>query len=146
MAARATTPKQLTFQERISALRNLPEFFRIIWQTSRKYTIYNLLLRVIKAAIPVSILYIGKLIIDQVIALAGNDPAGNVELLLGYVAAEFGLAVLSDVLNRGIALTDSLLGDLLANETSARLIWINSLFRPLLFMPQQEKQVLKIID
>ena len=122
MSSQKKTNKDLTFQERISALRNLPEFFRIIWQTSRKYTLWNLFLRVFKAAIPVSILYVGKLIIDQVIALAENDPVGELELLLWYVAAEFGLAIFSDILSRGIALTDSLLGDLLANETSARLM------------------------
>ena len=114
--------KKISFQERLSALRNLPEFFRLIWQTSRKYTLLNIFLRVFRAAIPVTILYIGKLIIDEVIALAETEGEGSMEVLLWYVAAEFGLAVFSDVLNRGIALTDSLLGDLLANETSMQLM------------------------
>ncbi len=118
----ASTKKKISFQERISALRNLPEFFRLIWQTSKKYTLLNIFLRFLRAAIPVTILYIGKLIIDEVIALSDAGGEGSMNLLLWYVAAEFGLAVLSDVLNRGIALTDSLLGDLLANETSVQLM------------------------
>lgn len=118
----ASAKKKISFQERLSALKNLPEFFRLIWQTSKKYTLFNIFLRVLRAAIPVTILYIGKLIIDEVIALAEEGGEGSLELLLWYVGAEFGLAVLSDVLNRGIALTDSLLGDLLANETSVQLM------------------------
>lgn len=117
------TPKlDLTFQQRLSALGNLPEFFRLIWQTSPRYTVMNIIVRLLRSAIPVSILYVGKLIIDEVVALSAAEQEGSIELLLWYVVAEFGLALLSDLLNRGIALTDSLLGDLLANETSARLM------------------------
>ncbi len=119
---RRENAKNLSFKERLAAIQYLPEFFRLIWQTSRKYTLINLLLRLFKAAIPVTVLYFGKLIIDEIIALSENDPSGELESLLWYVGAEFGLAILSDVLNRGIALADSLLGDLLANETSARLM------------------------
>ena len=38
------------------------------------------------------------------------------------VALELGLAVLSDLINRGITLMDSLLGDLFSNQMSVRLM------------------------
>src|ERR1700722_1305729 len=59
----------LTLKERITALRNLPRFFRLVWQTSPGIMLAGFLLRIARSAIPVSILYIGKLIIDQVVLL-----------------------------------------------------------------------------
>lgn len=67
--------------------------------------------------IPVSILYVGKLIIDHVIALSNGTSADTV-FLWELVAIEFALAFLSEALARFTTLTDSLLGDLFANHTS----------------------------
>jgi ATP-binding cassette subfamily B protein len=69
---------------------------------------------------PVALLYVGKLI-DQVVALNTNSPAGNLQELWQLVALEFALALLTDGLNR-INLTDSLLGDLFSNYTSIRIM------------------------
>jgi len=84
-------------------------------------TLANALLRLVKSAIPLSMLYVGKEIIDEVIRLAETVGAGQ-EYLWTLVAIELGLAVLSDLLNRAITLMDSLLGDLVANSTSEQLI------------------------
>ena len=59
-----------TFKEKFDALGNLPRFFKLVWQTNHWYTILNAILRLIRSAIPVSILYVGKLIIDEVILLS----------------------------------------------------------------------------
>jgi ATP-binding cassette subfamily B protein len=122
--ARSTEP--LTFKERLEALRNLPRFFRLVWQTSPRIMIFNAILRTARSATPVAILYIGKLIIDQVIFLAkakAHGPVpGAIHHLWELVALEFGLAILSDGLNRAITLMDSLLGDLFANFTSIRIM------------------------
>ncbi len=84
-------------------------------------TIGNVLLRVIKAAIPVVMLWVGKLIIDEIIFQIGN-PDHVFGTLWLYVGLEFGLAIVSDLTNRGITLLDSQLGDLFSNETSVKLI------------------------
>jgi ATP-binding cassette subfamily B protein len=84
-------------------------------------TLGNALLRLVKSAIPLSMLYVGKEIIDEVIRLAETEGASQ-EYLWTLVAIELGLAVLSDLLNRSITLMDSLLGDLVANNTSEQLI------------------------
>ena len=105
-------------------------------------------LRLVRSAIPVSVLYLGKLIIDRVILLVrtGSGPAG-VHAALGHgaipvaghglfgigaaegmtglwqlVAAEFALALFSDALMRAITLVDTLLGDRFANYTSIRIM------------------------
>ena len=85
--------------------------------------IANCLLRIARSAIPVIILYVGKLIIDQVVLLAKTGGTGNsLHFLWELVALEFGLALLSDGLARAISLMDSLLGDKFANFTSVRIM------------------------
>ena len=56
-----------TLKEKFAALGNLPRFFKLVWQTNHWYTILDAVLRLIRSAIPVSILYVGKLIIDEVV-------------------------------------------------------------------------------
>lgn len=113
----------LSVRERFSALKNLPAFLRLIWQTSPALTLGNVALRLLRAALPVAMLYVAQLILDSIIGLT-NQPAAARELtpVLTLVALEFGLAILSDALGRGVALLDSLLGDLFANQTSIRLM------------------------
>lgn len=110
-----------TLKEKFVALSNLPRFFKLVWQTHPGYTILNAILRLIRSAVPVSILYIGKLIIDEVILLSKSH-ASDHHFLWELVAAEFGLAIISDALSRGVALVDSLLGDLFSNNTSVKIM------------------------
>ncbi|RFP64162.1 ABC transporter ATP-binding protein [Hymenobacter lapidiphilus] len=120
---RADGKPALSVRERFSALKNLPAFLRLIWQTSPALTLGNVALRLLRAALPVAMLYIAQLILDSIIGLT-KQPADARELtpILTLVALEFGLAILSDALGRGVALLDSLLGDLFANQTSIRLM------------------------
>ncbi|GGG10276.1 ABC transporter ATP-binding protein [Pontibacter amylolyticus] len=111
-----------SFREQVGALKNLPKFFRLIWNTSPSMTIGNVLLRLVKSAIPLAMLYVGKLIIDEVIGLIAVTGERDLSFLWILVAAELGLAILSDIFNRGITLLDSLLGDLFSNNTSVQLI------------------------
>lgn len=112
----------ISLKDRISSFRNLPEFFKLVWQSSPSKTSISFILRIVRSAMPVSLLYVGKLIIDQVIALNGHVPGAETERLWELVALEFGLAILTDGLNRLINLTDSLLGDLFSNYTSMRIM------------------------
>mgnify|MGYP006266153895 CR=1 FL=1 len=117
----ATTKEPKNFREQFSALRNLPPFFRLIWQTSPTYTLINIGLRLIKSVIPLTMLYVGKLIIDEIVVLidlTNPDPTA----LWWYLGIELGLAILSEVINRGITLVDILLGDLFSNRTSVDII------------------------
>ncbi|SET76833.1 ABC transporter ATP-binding protein [Hymenobacter actinosclerus] len=120
---RADGKPALSVRERFSALKNLPAFLRLIWQTSPALTLGNVALRLLRAALPVAMLYVAQLILDAIIGLS-RQPAEARELtpVLTLVALEFGLAILSDALGRGVALLDSLLGDLFANQTSIRLM------------------------
>jgi ATP-binding cassette subfamily B protein len=67
--------KSLTFKDRLAALKNIPRFFKLVWQTSPQMLLLNAVLRISRSAIPLAILYIGKLIIDEVVLL--NTAHGN---------------------------------------------------------------------
>ena len=117
----------LDFKERLGALRNLPEFFSLIWSCNNWLAALNILLRVIRASLPLAMLYVGKLIIDEIVRISviASGPVvenPDMSIVTVYVFIELGLAVFSDLLGRGIALLDSLLGDLVSHEISLRLM------------------------
>jgi ATP-binding cassette subfamily B protein len=118
---KSTTPPSLTLKERLQALSNLPAFFRLVFETSPLLTIISFILRIIRSAMPVALLYVGKLIIDNVVALS-HAHSSNTYHLWQLVGLEFILAILNDGLSRAITLMDSLLGDLFSNHTSVRIM------------------------
>ena len=127
-----TPPGPKSLRERFGALRNLPPFLKLIWNTSPALTVADLLLRFIRALLPVATLFVGKLIIDEVIRLVGTAGApagvrewlasGLLDRLVWLLAAEFGLAVLSDLLGRLVSLFDTLLSEKFINASSVRLM------------------------
>jgi ATP-binding cassette subfamily B protein len=113
----------VSVRERVSALRHLPAFLKLIWRTSPALTLGNIALRLVRAALPLTMLYIGQLIVDDVVQLSQLPAASRaVSPVFGLVALEFGLVLLADALGRGVALLDSLLGDLFAHASSVRLM------------------------
>lgn len=130
--SRSHEPPKLGLRERFAALRNLSPFLRSIWQTSRTLALSSLSLRLLRALLPVAILYVGKLIVDEAVRLVASGVAGDglaaawssgvLEHLLALLALEFALAVASDLLGRVVGLVDSLLSELYANATSVRLM------------------------
>ncbi|MEM1324954.1 MAG: ABC transporter ATP-binding protein [Bacteroidota bacterium] len=113
--------EKLSLRQQFSALRNLPAFFRLIWQASPSMTLLNASLRLIKSLVPIAMLAVGKEIIDEIIRLSENGSEDQ-EYLWIMVAIELGLAVISGLLNRTITLVDGLLGDLFSNRTSTKII------------------------
>lgn len=99
----------------------------MIWDVSPRLTLWNVALRLLQSGIPLSMLYVGKEIIDHVVKAIGEaqngiDIGSAAHPVWFWVALEFGLAVLSTLLSRAITLTDSLLGDLVNNDSSVRII------------------------
>src|SRR5262245_4416981 len=81
--AHGTPPAPRSLRERFGALRNLPPFLKLVWKTSPGLTLADLVSRLVRALLPVATLYVGKLIIDEVVrqAQAGGAPAGLGEWL-----------------------------------------------------------------
>ncbi|MBO0952273.1 ABC transporter ATP-binding protein [Fibrella forsythiae] len=114
--------EQLSWRDRFAALGNLPAFFKLVWETSPALFVSNAFLRLIQAAIPALSLYVGKLIIDQVVNLTKAGSGTDTTYLWELVAAEFGLAIISTAIGRSVSLMDGLLGDKFANATSVRIM------------------------
>ncbi|MGH7700717.1 MAG: ABC transporter ATP-binding protein [Gemmatimonadales bacterium] len=116
-----------TWRQRFEALKYVPPLLKLVYRTHRGYTVAILALRAVRAFVPLAVLWVGKLIIDEVVAGIGVFGAGGVEAvdwwrLGGLVALELGIAVGGEALARASSLLESLLGDLFANRLSVRLM------------------------
>ena len=114
-------PQDLSWRDRLSGLRNVRPLLRMVWETSPPLVVATVALRLLRALLPLAMLWVPKLILDAVVdrILRGN---GNLRHVWNLVALELGLAVLSDVLGRANTLCDSLLGDRFTNRVSVRLM------------------------
>jgi ATP-binding cassette subfamily B protein len=125
-------PRARTLKERVGALRNLRPFLAMVWRTSPGLTAASLLLRLVRALLPIAMLYVGKLIIDDVVLLLAEPDrptsflaawhGGKLDWIAWLLAAEFLLAVAADLLGRVVALVDSLLSERVTNASSVRLM------------------------
>ncbi|MGB5982276.1 MAG: ABC transporter ATP-binding protein [Nonlabens sp.] len=111
--------KQKTFS--FDALKSIPRFFKEIWHASPKLFITNSFARILVAFSPVVLLWVGKLIIDEVILQISLEDQDLTQLWT-YIGIELGVAITADLLNRAINLTDGLIGDLYSNASSERII------------------------
>jgi ATP-binding cassette subfamily B protein len=126
------TASSASLRERVGALKNLRPFAVMVWRTSPQLMAASLALRLVRALLPVVTLFIGKLIIDDVVALVQmpHKPetllqwmnSGLLNWLGLLLIAEFALAVLADILGRIVSLVDSLLSERVSNSSSVRLM------------------------
>lgn len=116
-----TDQQRISLKESFKGWRSIPRFFKEIYQAGPGLFAGNILARIIKAFSPVVLLWVGKLIIDEIVHLLQED-APDLERLWQYVGIELGVALLSDLLGRVVNLTDGLLGDLYSNNSSERII------------------------
>ncbi len=113
--------EKTSVKDSFKALRTIPRFFREIYRSSPKLFFVNTLSRLINAFTPVVILWVGKMIIDEIILQVSLEDK-DFTFLWNLVIIEFCVAVLSDLLGRLINLTDGLLGDLYSNMSSEKII------------------------
>jgi len=112
---------KVTFRGSFASLKFVPRFFKEIRKVNPSLFYANVLARTVNAVLPVIILWVGKLIIDEVV-LQISAESKDLDRLWLLVAVEFGLAILSDLMSRAISLTDGLLGDQYSINTSVRII------------------------
>src|ERR1043165_705240 len=87
-----------SWRERIRALRYVPPLVRLVWQTHRGFTSVMVLLRLGRAFIPVATLWIGKLIIDAVVAM--REGHATFARLWELVALEIVIVLAGEMLAR----------------------------------------------
>jgi ATP-binding cassette subfamily B protein len=117
--------REVSWRERLQALRHLPRLLRMVWETEPRYVVGILLLRIARALVPLAVLWVGKLIVDEVVQAVTVVSAGGPipwVRLAELLALELGIALVGEGLARLSALLESLLGDLFANRTSVELM------------------------
>ncbi|MCR8667006.1 ABC transporter ATP-binding protein/permease [Aestuariibaculum sp. M13] len=113
--------KKTNLKSSFNALTYIPRFFKEIWNVNKKLFLLSAFCRLIGALLPVIVLWVGKLIIDEIIHQIALDVRDYTQLWT-YVAIEFALVILSDLISRAISLTDGLLGDEYNIATSVTII------------------------
>jgi ATP-binding cassette, subfamily B, bacterial len=109
------------WQERLSALRNVPAVLKFVWESGRTVVILGLLSRVVASLLPLALFWVSKLIIDAIYRiLTAHQPAGA--RLWWLVAAEFGIAVSIGILGRVIDYLDALLAGKYMHHISVRVM------------------------
>jgi ATP-binding cassette, subfamily B, bacterial len=109
------------WQERISALRNVPPVLKIVWDSGPHVVVFGLVSRFFSALLPVALLAITRLIIDDIVFAVSHHQSVQPKLWW-LVAAEFSLAVLNSVLVRTIDYSDALLADKYTRYVSIRVM------------------------
>ncbi|MDT8871476.1 hypothetical protein RAA17_11305 [Komagataeibacter rhaeticus] len=125
-------PWRARLANRFGVYANVPRMFRQIWRCSPALTLGGIALRLIQAVQPSLALYVGKLIVDEVIRLGSQStpPAsllawslhGPASRLEGWIALEFMLIILSDLTARATTLVDGLLNERYINDVSLSLM------------------------
>ncbi|MFO1151184.1 MAG: ABC transporter ATP-binding protein [Alsobacter sp.] len=122
------TPSDTT---RLGALRHVPALVRLVYEASPPLTIASFVLRIGRALLPVAMLFVAKLIVDEVVLQAQSHESGDfsawwasgrLDRLAMLVGLEFVLAVASDAFARAGSLVDSLLAERYSNHASIRLM------------------------
>lgn len=109
-----------SIRERLKALQVVPRLIALVWETKPSYAVAMIILRVVRAVVPVTTLWVAKLIIDEILLLGrtGDSPRH----LWTLVALEMGTVVAGELLARLSGLVEGLLGDLFTNRISIRLM------------------------
>jgi ATP-binding cassette subfamily B protein len=110
----------VSWKERLEALRYVPALFRLIWRTHRGYTAAMIVLRVVRSVVPVMTFWVGKLILDSVIAAKAEH--GSLSQVWRYLVLELAIVLMGEILARASSLIESLLGDLFSNAMSVQLM------------------------
>ena len=109
------------WEERVSALRNVPPVLKIVWRSSPKVVALGLISRVAVSLLPLGLLAITKLVVDYIVhAVASHQMVPP--RFWWLVAAEFALAVVTSALVRIIDYLDSVLADKYSQHVSVEVM------------------------
>jgi len=88
---------------------------RVVWETSRGLTVAMALLTVVAGLLPGLVAWVGKLIVDAVVAHDGEDA-------LRYVVIEGVIVALLSAVQRGLTVSQSLLRALLSQQVNVKIL------------------------
>jgi ATP-binding cassette subfamily B protein len=108
----ANTP--LTWRARFDSLRHVRPMLALVWGTSPPLVVAAVALRLVRALLPLAMLWVGKMILDALVTHSTN--------IWQLVGIEIALAAANDLFGRANSLCDSILGDRFTNRVSLLLM------------------------
>ena len=107
--------------ERLAALRNVPAVLGILWESGPMVVTGGMAARLVAALLPIGLLWVAKLIIDDVVRVVSghHEAAAGLWWLIGL---ELGLAILNNLLIRFIDFLDTVLADLYVRHVSVKVM------------------------
>ena len=109
------------WRDRLHALHNAPALFKMVWEASPVAVSSGLILRVAISLIPVAVLAVTRVIIDDIYALTSNH-VPLPKIFWWLVALEFGLACVGTILARLTDFCDAVLADKYTRHISTRIM------------------------
>lgn len=107
-------------RQKFAALSSVRKFLFLAWESHPRYLTATVLLRLLRAAVPLATLWVGKLIIDIVVAARMGRP--NLSRLWLLVAVELAIVALGDALEKASTAVEAIFSELCSNDLSERLI------------------------
>ena len=123
-SVRVVPPATLRERARLTLqyLKYLPRTFALVRESSRAFAVGLIALLIGQAALPAAMAWVGKLIVDAVVAAArGGDPAQRWHVLR-LVALEAGLMAVSTAMSRGQSLLRDLMRASLGNHVNTLIL------------------------
>lgn len=114
-------PKTTNLKDSFRALVHIPRFIKEISQVSPTMFGLSIFARLISALSPVVVLWIGKLIIDEII-LATKTQDHELNHLWWLIGIEVGLMLITNLISKLISMSDGFMGDLYSNASSVKII------------------------
>ena len=96
--------------------------FRLVWSTSKGLTILLGLLTLIAGVLPAGIAYVGKLIVDAVVAAIDSGVAADRQQALIYIGYEAVLVILMAAVQKGIQIVQSLMRVLMGQKVNVMIL------------------------
>ena len=109
------------WRQRLRALKNLPPVLALLWSSGPLLVSLGAGFRILSALIPVSVLFVSKLIIDSIVAVMQGKHIADTNIWW-LVAAEFLLAAAGTVIGRAIDYCDGRLADQFSLNVSLRIM------------------------
>jgi ATP-binding cassette, subfamily B, bacterial len=109
-----------TLQHKLAALRAVPAFLRMAWAAHPGYMAATIVLRLLRAVVPIATLWVAKLIIDAVVSARMGHP--NASRLWTLVGVELLIVTVGEILDKASTAVEALFGELCSNYLSERLI------------------------
>lgn len=106
--------------EKIASLGYIFQLTKLLWQTRRLLTMSVIALRLLRAFVPIVTLWVGKLIVDTVVA-GGRHSASRFSLW-ELLILEAGVVLGGQIMTRASSLLEGLLGNQLSNYLNIRLM------------------------